>query len=261
MYIWKKNRMKKFKTILFIALILALTSCNFTENIEIKPDGTGNFSLEMDGSGFMAMAGDQALKGMNAKENTKSIDSTFSFKQIFEEKKDSIAKLTPEQQKALKKLENFVINIKMNPESKQFLFAMKTPFKSINELDDLTESLGALKDLKGSSDKKDNPAAMMSGMGINNSKLSFSYNGNSFTRKAVVSKTDLKKIENDSLGMAKMMFASSKYILKYHFPKPVKKVSNPDALFSDDRKTITVEYPFTDYTNNPDKLNLNVEFE
>lgn len=261
MYIWKKNRMKKFKTILFIALILALTSCNFTENIEIKPDGTGDFSLEMDGSGFMAMAGDQALKGMNAKENTKSIDSTFSFKQIFEEKKDSIAKLTPEQQKALKKLENFVINIKMNPESKQFLFAMKTPFKSINELDDLTESLGALKDLKGSSDKKDNPAAMMSGMGINNSKLSFSYNGNSFTRKAVVSKTDLKKIENDSLGMAKMMFASSKYILKYHFPKPVKKVSNPDALFSDDRKTITVEYPFTDYTNNPDKLNLNVEFE
>lgn len=261
MYIWKKNRMKNFKTILFIALILALTSCNFTENIEIKPDGTGDFSLEMDGSGFMAMAGDQALKGMNAKENTKSIDSTFSFKQIFEEKKDSIAKLTPEQQKALKKLENFVINIKMNPESKQFLFAMKTPFKSINELDDLTESLGALKDLKGSSDKKDNPAAMMSGMGINNSKLSFSYNGNSFTRKAVVSKTDLKKIENDSLGMAKMMFASSKYILKYHFPKPVKKVSNPDALFSDDRKTITVEYPFTDYTNNPDKLNLNVEFE
>lgn len=253
--------MTVFKKALLLFVILLTASCTFTENIEIKPDGTGNFSLEMDGSGFMAMAGDQALKGMNAKQDAKSIDSTFSFKQIFEEKKDSIAKLSPEQQKALKKLENFVINIKMNPESKQFLFAMKTPFKSINELDDLNESLGTLKDLKGSSDKKDNPAAMMSGMGINNSKLSFSYNGNSFNRKAVVSKTDVKKIENDSLGMAKMMFASSKYILKYHFPKPVKKVSNPDALFSDDRKTITVEYPFTDYTDNPDKLNLNVEFE
>ena len=257
----KNKAMQLFKKALLLVVILLMASCTFTENITIQPDGTGEFSLEMDGSGFMAMAGDQALKGMNAKENTKSIDSTFSFKQIFEEKKDSIAKLSPEQQLAIKKLENFVINIKMNPEAKQFLLTMKTPFKSINELDDLTETLGALKDLKGSADKKDNPAAMMSGMGINNAKLSFSYNAKSFTRKAIVAKSDIKKTENDSLGMAKMMFASSKYVLKYHFPKPVKKVSNPDALFSDDRKTITVTYPFTDYTDNPDKMNLNVEFE
>ncbi|KDN54905.1 hypothetical protein [Flavobacterium seoulense] len=253
--------MKLYQLLSVSLLVLTLASCNFTENINVQPDGTGTFALEMDGSGFMAMAGDQALKGLDPAKNKKSIDSTFLFKQIFEEKKDSIAKLAPEQQAALKKLENFVMNIKMNPEAKQFLFSMNTPFKSINELDGVMESMGSLKDLKGKSDKKDNPAAMLSGLGNNNSKLSFSYNGKNFIRKAIVSKEALNKINADSTGMAKMIFASSKYTLKYHFPKAVKSVSNPDAMFSADRKTITVEYPFTDYSENPEKLNLNVVFE
>ena len=238
-----------------------MASCNFTENIEVQPDGTGKFSLEMDGSGFMAMAGDKALKEMKAKKGVKSIDSTFSFKQILETKKDSIAKLSLEQQTALKKLENFVMNIKMNPEAKQFLFSMNTSFQSINDLDGMMEGLNGLKDIKGKSDKKDNPAAMLTGVADNNSKLTFSYDGKNFVRKAIVSKESLKKIAADSSGMAKMIFASSKYTLKYRFPKAVKSVSNPTAMFSADRKTITVEYPFTDYSENPEKLNLNVLFE
>ena len=250
-----------YRLLSFSFLLVTFTSCNFTENIEVQPDGTGKFSLEMDGSGFMAMAGDQALKGMNDKKDKKIIDSTFSFKQIFEEKKDSIAKLSPEQQMALKKLENFVMNIKMNTEAKQFLFSMNTPFKSISELDGVMESMSSLKDIKGSSDKKSDPTAMLSGLGNNNSKLSFSYDGKNFIRKSIVNKEQLKKIADDSTGMAKMIFASSKYTLKYRFPKAVKSVSNPDALFSADRKTITVEYPFTDYSENPEKLNLNVVFE
>lgn len=256
-----KTMTELYKLLSFSLLLVTLASCNLTENIEVNPDGTGKFSLEMDGAGFMALAGDQALKGMNTKKDVKSIDSTFSFKQIFEKKKDSITKLSPEQQKTLKTLENFVMNIKMNAEAKQFLFSMDTPFKSVNELDALMESMSSLKDMKGQSNQKDNPAAMMSGLGNNNAKLSFSYDGKNFSRKAIIAKDQIKKITADSLGMAKTIFASSKYTLKYHFPKAVKSVSNPDALFSADRKTITVEYPFTDYSENPEKLNLNVAFE
>ena len=60
--------------------------------------------------------------------------------------------------------------------------------------------------------------------------------------------------------MNKMIFASSNYIVKYHFAKPVKKVSNTSALFSEDRKTVTLHYPFSEYMENPEKLNLEVEF-
>lgn len=251
--------MKQFKFLLILVVTLILTSCNFTENIDVQPDGTGKFSLEMDGAGLMAMAGEQIGSEFGAKNNAKVIDSTFALKDIFEAKKDSIAKLSPEQQAALKKLENFVMNIKMNPEAQQLLFSMNTPFKSVNELGGLMESMSAMKDLKGKSDKNSNPAGMMSGM--NNAQLFFNYDGKNFSRKAIVDKNAINKIAADSTGMAKMIFASSKYTLKYHFPKAVKSVSNPDALFSADRKTITVEYPFTDYSENPEKLNLNVVFE
>ncbi|MEL1239702.1 hypothetical protein [Flavobacterium flavipallidum] len=252
---------KLYKLLSLSLLVLTLASCNFTENIDVQPDGTGKFSLEMDGAGLLAMAGDKLGNELGMKNNAKAIDSTFSFKEIFDKKKDSIAKMSPEQQAAIKKMENFVMNIKMNPEAQQLLFSMNTPFKSVNELGGLMESMSALKELKGKSDKKSNPAAMLSGIGNDNSKLTFSYNGKQFTRKAIVSKEALEKIATDSIGMAKMIFASSKYTLKYHFPKAVKSVSNPDALFSADRKTITVEYPFTEYTENPEKLNLNVVFE
>lgn len=252
---------KLYKLLSLSLLIVTLTSCNFTENIDVQPDGTGKFSLEMDGTGLMAMAGEKLGSEFGAKNKAKAIDSTFTFKEIFEKQKDSIAKLSVEQQAMIKKLENFVMNIKMNVEAKQLLFSMNTPFKSVNELGGLMESMSALKELKGKSDKKSDPAAMLSGIGADNSKLTFSYNGKQFMRKAIVSKDAMAKIAADSTGMAKMIFASSKYTLKYHFPKAVKSVSNPDALFSADRKTITVEYPFTDYSENPEKLNLIVVFE
>lgn len=250
----------KSKFLLLLTFLVVLVSCNFTENLNVKDDGTGTFALEVDGSGLMAMAGDKLSEGLTQKKDTKVVDSTFSFKEIFEAKKDSISKLSPEQQAALKKMENFVMHIKMNAEKQQFLFSMDTPFKSVGDLQNMMDGFTALKDLKGKSDKDGMSNPLANGIG-NNAKIDYSYNGKTFIRSAVIDKEALDKIKNDSLGMTKMFLASSKYTLKYHFPKPVKKVSNPDALFSADRKTVTVEYPFLDYMEHPEKLNLNVSFE
>jgi len=250
----------KSKFLLLLTFLVVLVSCNFTENLNVKDDGTGTFALEVDGSGLMAMAGDKLSEGLTQKKDTKVIDSTFSFKEIFEAKKDSISKLSPEQQAALKKMENFVMHIKMNAEKQQFLFSMDTPFKSVGDLQNMMDGFTTLKDLKGKSNKDGMSNPLANGIG-NNAKIDYSYNGKTFIRSAVIDKEALEKIKNDSLGMTKMFLASSKYTLKYHFPKAVKKVSNPDALFSADRKTVTVEYPFLDYMEHPEKLNLNISFE
>lgn len=250
----------KSKFLLLLTFLVVLVSCNFTENLNVKDDGTGTFALEVDGSGLMAMAGDKLSEGLTQKKDTKVIDSTFSFKEIFEAKKDSISKLSPEQQAALKKMENFVMHIKMNAEKQQFLFSMDTPFKSVGDLQNMMDGFTTLKDLKGKSDKDGMSNPLANGIG-NNAKVDYSYNGKTFIRNAIIDKEALDEIKNDSLGMTKMFLASSKYTLKYHFPKAVKKVSNPDALFSADRKTVTVEYPFLDYMEHPEKLNLNVTFE
>jgi hypothetical protein len=250
-----------FKKLALLILVVLTASCNFTENINVNNDGTGDFSVEIDGSGLMAMAGDKLGQSMTESKNQKSIDSTFSFKQIFELKKDSISKLSVEQQASLKKMENFVMHMKMNVEKNELLFSMNAPFKKVAELQDMMGGFNTLKDLKGKAGQKDMTNPLGDTFGNSNSKLSYSYNGKSFTRTAIIDKETLAKIDKDSTGMGKIMFASSKYTLKYHFPKPVKTVSNPDALFSADRKTITIAYAFLDYMQHPEKMNLNVDFE
>jgi uncharacterized protein YfiM (DUF2279 family) len=249
--------MKLYKLLSFSFLLATLTSCTFTENIHVNDNGTGKFSVDIDGSALMAMAGDQIGQQMGA-EAKKSIDTTFTFKKLFEEKKDSIAKLSPETQKELKKLENYVVNTKMNAEQKEFLMKISTDFKNANELQDVLQALSAFQKLESAANAT---APFGGGFGNNNSKLSFSYDGKKFSRKAVVDKKNTEKKQESEADMSKMIFAYSNYILQYHFPKRIKKASNPNAVFSDDRKTITIQYPFTDYMENPDKLNFDVEFE
>ncbi len=249
--------MKLYKLLSFSFLVATLTSCTFTENMYVNDNGTGKFSVDMDGSALMEMAGDQLGNQMGA-DAKKPIDSTFTFKELIAEKKDSIAKLSPEAQAQIKKMEDFVINLKMNAEQKQFLLNVSTDFKNVNELQDMLQSMSTLQKMEAGG----NPSTPLSGLGDNNSKLSYTYDGKKFTRKAIIDKQkSTEKVNDSAADMSNMIFASSNYVLKYHFPKRVKKVSNPTALFSEDRKTITIQYPFTDYMENPDKLNFEVEFE
>lgn len=249
--------MKLYKLLAFSFLLATLTSCTFTENIYINDNGTGKFSVDMDGSALMSMAGDQLGAQLGAGKKNE-IDSTFTFKQLFEAKKDSIAKLSPEAQKEIKKLENFVVTTKMSSEKKQLLMTLATDFKNVNELQDILQTASTMQKLEGGA----NASPLGSGFGDNNSKLNYFYDGKKFTRKAVIDKQKLaEKVKDTAADMSKMVYASSNYIVKYHFPKKIKKVSNPDALFSDDRKSITIQYSFTDYMDNPDKLNFDVEFE
>ena len=250
--------MKLYKLLSFSFLLAVLTSCTFTENIYVNDDGTGKFAVDLDGSALMEMAGDQIGSQMGADAN-KNIDSTFTFKQLLEEKKDSIALLSPEAQQEIKKLENFTVNTKMNAEKKQFLMTVSTDFKNVNELQDILQSAGALQKLESGGNTA---SPIPGGLGNNNSKLSYTYDGKKFTRKATIDKQKAaEKAKDSTADMSNMIFASSNYIIKYHFPKRIKKVSNPSALFSEDRKSITIQYPFKDYMENPDKLNFDVEFE
>lgn len=249
----------KIHYLLILLLSAVLTSCTFTENITVDANGAGQYAVNMDGAALMAMAGEQLAAGMS-EEQSKNVDTTFTFKQLFAEKKDSIAKLPLETQKELKKLENVVVDMKMNAAQKQFLFALKSNFKNVNELQDMMQTMQTLQKL----DKKSNAENLFgagSDFANNNSTVTYSYTTKKFNRTVTVAPKESTKVSEDSLGMYKMIFASSSYILKYNFPKRIKKVSNPDALFSADRKSITVQFPFTDYMENPKKLDLIVEFE
>ena len=242
----------------------------------INDNGTGKFSYEIDGSKMMSMMG-SAFKGdLNStvqkgkeKKNGKVIDSTYTFKELLANKKDSIAKLSPEEQTKIKKMENFSMHVMMDEDKGVLNYSMFTDFKSIQDLQDLMSPLQSMKSLAPGGNNK--MMSANSGIAEENSSTKFFYDGKTF--KKTVAKIEMKKeviksdiVSEDDLGgklkeSMGVVLDQSNFKAVYQFPKAVKKVSIANALYSEDRKIITIEYPIKDYMENPDKLSFDVEFQ
>ena len=246
--------MKRFYNCLVLVCLLIVTSCQFSENIYINADGSGKMEFSFDGSQFMQTAGESM-----GETDEKVIDSTFSFKELFSLMSDSIATLPLEQQQKLKSLEPFNMHMLINYKASQMKFDMFTDFKTVGELQDMFKAMQDFGDLNGKGKANSSP---FSSLGANNNtELAYSFNGKIFKRTATIKDKALQKQITDSLGQMAMMFGSSTYKLNYHFPKRIKKVSNDKALFSDDKKSVTIEYGFMEYIENPEALNLEIVLE
>lgn len=251
--------MNRFYPLIVFVISISFTSCQFSENIYINEGGSGRMEFSFDGTQLMQMAGEEMSKGKE-----EAIDSTFSFKELFDTKRDSISKLTEEEQLKLKKLEPFSMHMVMNPKTSEMKFDMFTDFTEVSELQDMFKAMNSFGNMeKGKSGAQANdPTNPFASLGEDGSTaLEYSYNGKTFKRVAkIIDKEAYKKV-TDSLGEMAVMFGSSKYKLNYHFPKPIKSVSNEAAMFSADRKSFTVEFGFMEYLSNPEALNVEVVLE
>ncbi len=269
--------MKTIKLLLGFALLVNLSSCTITEKMIVNDDGSGKFSYDIDATKLMSMGG-AAMKGegksnrKNKKEKPKKdIDSTFTFKEMFASKQDSISKLPLEEQAKIKKMEKFSVRMVMKEAEGIMLYSMFTDFNSVAELQDVMSPVESMKSLS--------PTGKAGGMGMapdaieDNSSTKFYYDGKKFSKsvsKVVREKTEEPKeeISEESKAIAdelkksmELFYGQSNFKVVYQFPKPVKKISIENALFSDDRKSVTIEYPLKDYMENPDKLNFEVELQ
>ncbi|WP_298554010.1 hypothetical protein [uncultured Algibacter sp.] len=251
--------MNRLKFFLLVFITIFFVGCQFSESIYFNEDGSGKMEFSFDASEIMQMAGDKLAEGSGDKD----MDSTFTFKEIFDKKRDSIAKLTTEQQEQLKALEQFSVHMLMNENEKKFNMEIFTDFKNADELQDMFSAVSAVGNLKGKGVVKandpTNPFSSMASGG--NSNLSYSFKNGVFKRTVKVIDKEVQQQIIDSLGQAAMMFANSKYKLNYHFPKRVKSVSNDKALFSADGKTVIIEYGLMDYMTNPEVMNLEIVLE
>ncbi|WP_308993809.1 hypothetical protein QLS71_010295 [Mariniflexile litorale] len=248
--------MNRFFSFVVLVISIMLTGCQFSENIYINEDGTGKMEFSFDGTQLMQMAGDKISESQE-----KAIDSTFSFKELFHTMRDSISKLSEEEQQKLKSLEPFKMHMVMNPETSQMKFDMFTDFNKVSELQDMFKAMKNFGDMKGKekATTSSNPFSSFGGDG--STELDYKYDGKRFKRTAKIIDKEAYKQVTDSLGQMAMMFGSSTYKLNYHFPKRIKSVSNETAMFSNDRKSVTIEYGFMDYLSNPEALNLEVILE
>ncbi|MBO0330386.1 hypothetical protein [[Muricauda] lutisoli] len=244
--------MKKIHYAITVAIIFLAASCNFTEEIHLKEDGSGKLSINFDGSEMMDMAGDEL-----AKTDEKPIDSIISFKDFLEKKKDSIAQLPQEEQEKLKKLEHFNMRMVMDPEKKVMMFDLFSEFKNVSEVND---AFGAFQDAS-SMGAKASPQPEQMKPTEQPTEVHYSFNQNKFTRTAKIVDQALFEQQLDSLQGAEMFLSGSTYTLKYHFPKKIKSTTAEAATFSQDGKTLIYEVKFLDLMKDPSVLDLEVELE
>jgi hypothetical protein len=69
----------------------------------------------------------------------------------------------------------------------------------------------------------------------------------------------LKKTQS-TFAMAKAMLIDMPYKVVLNFAKPVKKVNNPKAILSADRKRVTLTTDMDDIIKNPSVMNLKIDF-
>ncbi|MES2484801.1 MAG: hypothetical protein V4581_02485 [Bacteroidota bacterium] len=237
----------KTKLLLALSAFVAFlaTSCNISENITIGEDGSGVMTMDIDASQLMGMAG-----GQMGKEGR--IDSTFTFKELYKEKADSIAKLPAAEREKFKQLEKIEGKMLMDPETGEFMINFTNKFKNANELGNMMQAMSAVSKSQMQEGAPD--------MESQNPPTSYFYDGKKFKKTVKVS-DKANEVENDSLQMIKAMFEGSTYTVNYKFPKKIKSVSNKNAVISADKKTVTVVYDLVDYMDKPKDMDIEVIFE
>lgn len=238
----------------FLLLLMAVvSSCNFTEEIFIESDGSGSMSLRFDGSEMMGFT-DGAMDSIPEA----ATDSVIYFKDLLEEKKDSIATLSKAEQARLERLRPYRMHIQSNPEAETLFFTLERDFNRVSEIGDAFAAFQDASALEG--DSKPN-ANGMSGEFRPATEVSFAFRKGRFSRKAVIVDSARHRQQLDSLEGAGMFLSGSTYTLKIHFPKEIKSANVQDATLSMDRKTIIREVEFLDYMKDPHLLDLEVELE
>lgn len=246
--------MRRLRFLVAILVTIMVVACNFTEEIYINDDGSGKLSINFDANELMSMAG-----SIDSLKQEQPVDSIIVFKDLLEEKKDSIAKLSPEEQAKLKKLEPFSMHMVMNPEVQEMRFELFSEFKKINEVNDAFnafQSASAIGPTPGS-------GAQAPPMPANDptTKVNYDFSGNTFSRTTEIINQELFQKSIDSLEGAEMFLSGSTYTFKYHFPRRVKNVNVEGATFSMDGKTMIYEVNFLDMMKTPEAIKLEVELE
>lgn len=250
--------MKYVKCLLGLLLGLGVFACNFTEEIHFNEDGSGNINIHFDGDELMAMI---ASMQPDSTSQDMAMDSTLVFKDLLEEKKDSISQLPAEEQAKLKKLEPFSMHVLMDPETQKMNFRLFSDFKNVAEVNDAFNAFQDASMLTAPQDGDENSAQPPMKAQEQTTKVNYEFGGNRFKRTMEIIDQELFAKSIDSLKSAEMFLSGSKYTFQYHFPKKVKSTNVEGATFSLDGKTMTYEVDFLQMMKDPEAVILEVELE
>ena len=260
--------MKKIRILLLLLLPLAIASCTDTrEELEIKKDGSGTLAIKTDIGKMLEMVkgfasdSDMQKDGLN-----RAFDTVMLMKDYIDTAKD-----VPADKKEL--LRNGKVHVIMNVKENIGKFDMNFPFTSTDKLQQLYASLnssdGGLKNLFGgmgknlpkdpqdqAGDKTDKSMPQIASVYDIVVKDGF------YSRKVDKERyADFVKTNKlDNLKQVSSMFGAMEYTLSIKLPGAIKKVSNPKAVLSDDKKTAVLKTDLMETFQHPELLSLDIEY-
>lgn len=263
------------KVVLLLTLMAFLTSCNVTESIVFNDNMSGEFKTSFDLSPMMQLAGSQGAS--KPESEMKKMDTTIVFNDLYKTHKDSIAALSIEEKEKLEKLRDITMTISMDEANSVFEFSMIKPFKSVKDLESISDqmdyAMGIVKNI-GNEDGKA-PADQMDEL-TKTEEVNYSFANNTFSRvqpASVINKNentessgDQSEADEDGFGKQLEMqfeevFSASFYTLTYTFPKRVKSVSNANAIISEDGKKVYYKVSLSEINKDDTLMNLNIVLE
>jgi len=250
----KQTIMKNISYVIILFIGIFFTSCQFTEEITINKNGSGQYKLNMDMSAMMGGIGEMGSQNDSIKKEKEKIDTTYYFKDLIEQNKDSIAKLSEKERSSLEALKDIKMHIHLDEEKGEMQYDFILDFKDLSELDNIKtkiERAQKIQDNKGDTEES-----------LENHEIVYSYSKKQFTRKVIMKNltTEQQETYDAKMEESKMFLGGSMYKLIYHFPKKIKKVNYKEAQFSSDHKTMTIEVSMDSLTKNPMLLDLKVNF-
>lgn len=242
------------KNLLLIgSILLLLTSCAFKEEVHIKNDGSGSYEFTIDMSPMMEAMKEGGFKQDSLKK-PQLVDTTFVFKDILEDKKDSIAQLSIKDQASLKAIEDMKLHVKIDEAEGKGLMSFGLDFDNISEVKNIEEKL--FKGMAVNKKQSDGPS-------LNKSNVTFSFDGDNFTRKTILKNLSEEEEEevDKSIEQSGSFLEGSMYTLIYHFESKIKTVSHKEALISKDGKTVIIEVPMDSIIKYPKYLDFDLKLK
>ncbi|WP_367771774.1 hypothetical protein AB3G33_00350 [Flavobacterium sp. WC2421] len=242
----------KTKIYLLLILMVSLTSCQITETIYLNQDGSGKIETESlrDENSYMQLSGE------NYSKEEKFEDTTYIFKDYINKYSENFLKLPAFEKAIFQKYAAVQVHIKNSSYEKEFRTKMNLDFNNMQEVPDLYKTQEYADDLEH------NYALSAEEHYYN---VSYTFDGSHFKRMVKITDGAELKKQQDKIAELKTRFSNLKisqpYVLRYHFPKKIKSVSNTNAKLSADKKSLELHFLLTDCLQNPEITNLEVVLE
>ena len=243
--------MKLLKLFTLLITVISLTSCEFTEEITFDQSGSGKYDLKMDMSGMMGMM--SSMKDSTENQLPEKMDTIINMKDLLESNNTSISSLSASEKEIYNTIKDMRVHSKMDTEAELFTLKFLYDFKNASDLNDIQEKVKRAQKLQENKVEEVAPT---------NQKVTYSYSKKKFSRNVELLKltSEQQAKFDEDLEQSAMFMGSSKYIIKYNFPKKIKSTNLKGAVISENGKTLTYETQMDNLLKNPKSLEFEIKF-